>query len=479
MFKKTLSFFLFSVAIVVPALSYADFPDVFSSNPYWNAIDYVQQKGIVGGYPSGNFGPNNSVNRAEFVKILVKTMYTEDQISKCTGASFDDVAADAWYAPYVCMAQQFHIVDGYPDKTFQPENPISFAEAAKILRNTLLANELIVPAKDYDDWYGIYVDALSQKGAIPVSINGFDAKVTRSEIAEMIYRLDAKLTVLPSLTIDEMNDHKLIDTYYSEISDHTQDLDKAYAMKAEPDMSLAAFKTLYKDFPYAFVDGTTFKKTALHTYEFEVKTLPNLEADSEKGASEYYKVKMQIIGGKLNTIFSELLTKHMLEEVSNEAADAWIDWYDGSYRIFVHQNGLNELAVEYNTADHISVNVNNLRFSPGGKYLVYELYDWEFAGIGVYDIANKTHQIYGGIDVYGFTPDDDKFYFCAESGMSGGEVTVTDLPGFDNVTTVVDLKKGSISSCGPYDADTQTLHYETVPLTEEHPTPLKGTYQIK
>lgn len=35
------------------------------------AVDYLEDEGIISGYPDGTFKPNNSINRAELMKILV------------------------------------------------------------------------------------------------------------------------------------------------------------------------------------------------------------------------------------------------------------------------------------------------------------------------------------------------------------------------------------------------------------------------
>jgi hypothetical protein len=457
--KKSFSLLTAMLVACVPLAAQAQFPDVSGVDPNYDAIEYVADKGIVQGYPNGNFEPNISINRAEFVKILVTTVYSESDISNCKEGSFTDVPADAWYAPYVCVAKKNHVVDGYDDKTFKAENSISFVEAAKILRNTMLANELIVPEKDYDEWYGIYVDALSQKKAIPVSIKGLDAYITRGEMAEMIYRLDAKLDMLTSLSFSEMNDRKLIESYYNTIA--AGKLEEAYNMKVDPEMGLEAFKALYKDFSYPMV--TDFNKTAVHTFTFSVRTFPNITAtESEKSASELYDVKMEVVDGKkLKTLSSKLVTTKLLEETTNGNDNASLEWENGSYKIYVFQNGEKSLAVEHNTKDSISPTLQDLRISPTGKYLMYQVHDWEFGGIGLYDIANHKEHIYMGIEVYGFTEGDENFYFCSSSGMSSGEVSVTDLPGFENIKQVVDLSKKGIGACGPFDKDTNTLHYET------------------
>lgn len=72
MYKKL----LFVLALMlVPSLVSADFPDVAQSDTYYDAVNYVQDTGIVEGYPNGTFQAWAPINRAEFTKMLVEAAY--------------------------------------------------------------------------------------------------------------------------------------------------------------------------------------------------------------------------------------------------------------------------------------------------------------------------------------------------------------------------------------------------------------------
>jgi len=99
----------------------AAFPDT-ADHPYRVAIDYVQSRGIVSGYPDGLYRPDDAINRAEFTKILVGGKVTERQLKECVAvlpSPFPDVVAGDWFAPYVCAAKHGGIIAGYPDGTFR------------------------------------------------------------------------------------------------------------------------------------------------------------------------------------------------------------------------------------------------------------------------------------------------------------------------------------------------------------------------
>ena len=54
-----------------------------------------------------------------------------------TEAPYSDVPAEAWYAPFAADLKQDGAVSGYEDGTFRPEQPVSRAEAVKILNHAL------------------------------------------------------------------------------------------------------------------------------------------------------------------------------------------------------------------------------------------------------------------------------------------------------------------------------------------------------
>jgi hypothetical protein len=194
---------LLSVLVVLPSASAlaAGFPDVPTSHSHYDAIVYVQSEGIVSGYSDSTFRPDTTINRAEFTKIIVKSMHTEEEIQKCDSLGFSDLQYGAWYVPYICMAQKDQLISGYPNGTFGPEKTINFVEAAKILSNVFntlntfcsgpapIAGSDGCPTTSGHPWYEWFVRSLEYWKAIPLSITSFDQNITRGEMAEMIWRL--------------------------------------------------------------------------------------------------------------------------------------------------------------------------------------------------------------------------------------------------------------------------------------------------
>lgn len=193
------------LGFLFPAFAFASFPDVPSNHPNYDSILYVQEQGIVSGYPDKTFHPDQSINRAEFTKIVTLTKYGQAMIDMCgSRAQFSDVPPDAWYIKYVCRAKDSGLITGYPDRTFRPEQNINFVEASKILSLAAFNSvNLDLPEDTGGPWYDIYVRYLTERNAIPVSIASFDHYLTRGEMAEIIYRLKENITTKTSATFGQ------------------------------------------------------------------------------------------------------------------------------------------------------------------------------------------------------------------------------------------------------------------------------------
>jgi len=107
------------------------FPDMANSwYRYREAVAFLEEKKVISGYEDGIFRPKQIVNRAEFLKLVFAA---RSDITPTAGRCFKDVRASAWYAPYVCAAKRREIIHGYPDGTFKPEQEVNMAEAIKML----------------------------------------------------------------------------------------------------------------------------------------------------------------------------------------------------------------------------------------------------------------------------------------------------------------------------------------------------------
>jgi hypothetical protein len=116
----------------VYSASAPDVPNTADTAWYYTHVNYDIQKGIINGYPDGNFYPDAEITRAEFAAMLARYMGLDT-----TGtASFDDVNTEeyAWASGYVAALEKIGVVNGYEGSNdFKPGAPISRAEAIKMV----------------------------------------------------------------------------------------------------------------------------------------------------------------------------------------------------------------------------------------------------------------------------------------------------------------------------------------------------------
>lgn len=181
--------------------SQSKFSDVKESNQNFEAILSLSEQGVIQGYQDKTFKPDQPINRAELTKLIVATVETPDaeEYKEC----FKDVEKQ-WYAPYICYAKEQEWVSGYSDKSYKPQQKVNRAEALKIILNVLypeiekskLETDTVLDIKEEDWFYKYFTHAdnldLLDKQHIKNTEEGYyfypEKPITRKEVAELIFR---------------------------------------------------------------------------------------------------------------------------------------------------------------------------------------------------------------------------------------------------------------------------------------------------
>lgn len=179
------------------------FDDVEETTPYGDAIAYVYEENIVEGYDDGDYKPENSINRAEFTKILMEAKYPGE--STTTEGCFSDVPDNEWFTPSICTAKERGIVSGYDDETYKPSQNINVAEALKITLEVYFDSIPTVSG----EWYETYWDFADSEGLLLSEWSNASEDLTRGAMAELIYRIatgnsSSVTTVDKELTTDNV-----------------------------------------------------------------------------------------------------------------------------------------------------------------------------------------------------------------------------------------------------------------------------------
>jgi hypothetical protein len=104
---------------------------------HW-AQSYIQalsSQGVLNGFPDGTFRPNEPVTRAQFATIV----NTAFRLSNTSGTyiGFRDVPYTHWAANAISTAAASNLVAGFPDGTYRPEQPVTRTESLVVLTNAV------------------------------------------------------------------------------------------------------------------------------------------------------------------------------------------------------------------------------------------------------------------------------------------------------------------------------------------------------
>jgi len=123
--KKALSLALsifMLISLTIPA---------FALTPEDAAKD-LGKYGIMGGFPDGSLRLEQNVTRAQMTKMLVTTMgYEESEIGGFN--PFSDVPATHWAKNYIAFSYNQHIIGGFGNGTFKPEDNVTTNQAIKMV----------------------------------------------------------------------------------------------------------------------------------------------------------------------------------------------------------------------------------------------------------------------------------------------------------------------------------------------------------
>ncbi len=168
------------------------FPDTSMATLEGKAAAELYRRAIIGGFPDGEFKGYREVNRAELAKFLLLARYGYVDDVKNSG-QFSDVLEGEWYVKFVVTAAMKGIIDGYSDGTFRPADTVNVAEFLKMLSETFdLSKNMSYHWVDVDSdaWYAQYAGVASEYDLFPNSGNYLNpsSSMTRNEVAVAIYQ---------------------------------------------------------------------------------------------------------------------------------------------------------------------------------------------------------------------------------------------------------------------------------------------------
>ena len=181
-------FYIFMLLVVWSFQTTFAFDDI-QTNWYKQSILELKDSGIISGFDENNYGPNNTITRAEILKIILKS--ADIKIPETVEEScFPDVNNSAWFAKYVCYAAENNIANGFEDGTFWPNLEVTVWEALAFASRAF-GLELW---DDSGEWYNKYIDYAHENNIIPEYSYRIDTQIKRWQTAELISRITKQHT---------------------------------------------------------------------------------------------------------------------------------------------------------------------------------------------------------------------------------------------------------------------------------------------
>lgn len=164
---------------------------------HWAADDIhsLVAFGAISGYTDGTFRPEDSITRAEFVSILVRSLQKINSLTTDSDNLFDDTA-EHWAKEMISTAVSAGISGGYGDGRFGPDDTIDREQIAVMVANAFGFNgEKVVSFTDQErisTWAGPAVQAVAAEeivGGYPDGSFGPQQKATRAEACTILLRV--------------------------------------------------------------------------------------------------------------------------------------------------------------------------------------------------------------------------------------------------------------------------------------------------
>ena len=130
--KKWLLTILLICCVPFQTNAQTTFSDVQANSEMGQAVSNLVNRGIISGYKDGTYRPNQPITRAQAAKILAGVLKLDTTTAQAT---FTDVPVSYEHYGAIAALAEKKILNGYTDGTFKPNQPITRAQMAKILAN--------------------------------------------------------------------------------------------------------------------------------------------------------------------------------------------------------------------------------------------------------------------------------------------------------------------------------------------------------
>lgn len=186
---------------------------VFAEQSEEIGIETLKKYGIMVGDPDGNLRLEDTITRAEAVKMIIAAQnYVQDASENALfveKSEFPDVWETHWAKPYINMAKTLGIVGGDENGNFNPESEVTNEEIVKMLVATLGYSPM---ADTTGGFPAGYINTASRIGLTEGLVFELGESATRKDVAALfINALDIPLMVQTKWSLDGSHEYTIFD----------------------------------------------------------------------------------------------------------------------------------------------------------------------------------------------------------------------------------------------------------------------------
>jgi len=250
-FRNLLTVFAFLCFFASNCATAAEIKDV--SDTYWANAEIAEMvsKGVMQLDEDNNFDPEDSVERGDFVSMLVKVLGHNDLTVKVQNP-YTDINSETDNYGSIMKSEELGLVYGYPDNTFKPDNEMTKAEVTSVMshitKNVFADESYLEDFADKDLIPGWAKNSYEKAVKLGLYVNYPDGtkfepqrEITRAETAVLLAKLSKSLNVVkeeyvnPEKTtgVEHLSIHKDAESNVVTITNTRKIIESGNILKAE------------------------------------------------------------------------------------------------------------------------------------------------------------------------------------------------------------------------------------------------------
>lgn len=173
---------LMALMLAVPFQTALAFCDVSENASYAEAVEYLNNIGVMQGDTNGNFNPDKPVSRAEMAAIVCRVLGETENLT--TSSTFTDVPASHWANGYVTKAASLGIIGGYGNGNFGPTDNVTYEQAVTMIVRATVGEDDAINRGGYPDGF---IAVAEESNLLDTIIVQKGKPLSRAGVATILY----------------------------------------------------------------------------------------------------------------------------------------------------------------------------------------------------------------------------------------------------------------------------------------------------